>query len=260
MTEKLNFIHSTLPQIGEIASLPQALNDRLASGVAGLDEMLGGGLPRGHIVTILGDSGTGKTTFALQYLLEGLRNNEPGIYISLEEEKESILSCARFFGWDLDKYIKEKKLELIKLEPSDIKTTTKRIKSDLPEYLKASGAKRLVIDSITLFGMTFKDEVERRIRLFDLNKHIKKTDITALFTSEVGEGNPYHSRDGIVEYTSDGVLLLQQTEKQKDVRLTIRIIKMRRTAHDRSYRPYEITDRGIVVYPKETVFQDTDMF
>jgi KaiC domain protein len=229
---------------------------RISSGIDGVDEMLGGGFPAGHVVAVIGDSGTGKTTLVLQYIMEGLKNNEPGLYITIEEEKESIIATARAYGWDLEKYIKENKLALLKLDLSDIKTATRRIKTELPEIIKTFGTKRLVIDSITLFSMMFDTVSERRIRLVDMIKAIKKAGITALFTAEVNADNTLHSKDGIVEYSSDGVLLLQQNELDRNIRLMIRVIKMRRIQHDRLYRPYEITDKGLVVFPNEMVFQE----
>ncbi len=233
-------------------------SQRVSSGIEGLDEMLGGGFPSGHVVVVIGDSGTGKTTMVLQYIMEGLLKNEPGLYITIEEDKESIIATAKAYGWDLEKYIKENKLALLKLDLSDIKTTARQIKSELPGIIKTFGTKRVVIDSITLFSMIFDDVTERRIRLVGLIKAIKKAGITALFTAEVNEDNTLHSKDGIVEYSSDGVLLLQQNEIDKNIRLMMRVIKMRRIQHDRSYRPYEITDKGLVVYPNEMVFHEMD--
>jgi KaiC domain protein len=229
---------------------------RVSSGIDGLDEMLGGGFPAGHVVVVIGDSGTGKTTLVLQYIMEGLLKNEPGLYITIEEEKESIIATAKAYGWDMEKYIKEHKLALLKLDLSDMKTTARQIKSELPGIIKTLGTKRLVIDSITLFSMIFDDVTERRIRLLGLIKAIKKAGITALFTAEVNADNTLHSKDGIVEYSSDGVLLLQQNELDRNIRLMTRVIKMRRIQHDRLYRPYEITDKGLVVFSNEMVFQE----
>ncbi len=234
-------------------------NHRVSSGIEGLDEMLGGGFPAGHVVVVIGDSGTGKTTMVLQYIMEGLIKNEPGLYITIEEDKESIIATAKAYGWDIEKYINENKLALLKLDLSDIKTTARRIKSELPGIIKTYGTKRLVIDSITLFSMIFDDVTERRIRLLGLIKAIKKAGITALFTAEVNADNTLHSKDGIVEYSSDGVLLLQQNEFDKDIRSMMRVIKMRRIRHDRLYRPYEITDNGLLVFPNEMIFQEMGM-
>jgi len=230
--------------------------ERISSGVRGLDEMLGGGFPPGHIIVAMGGSGTGKTTLALHYIIDGLLKGESGIYITIEEEKESIINAAGAYGWNLEKYLKDNKLAILKLDLSDIKTTARRVKSELPEIIEFFGAKRLVIDSITLYSIMFDDIIERRIRLFGLNKAIKKAGITALYTAEVNAQNQLNSKDGMVEYSADGVLFLQQNESEKNIRLVMRVIKMRKIQHDRLYRPYEITGKGMLVYPNEMIYSD----
>jgi KaiC domain protein len=229
---------------------------RVKTGIEGLDEMLQGGLPESHIVVIMGSFGTGKTTFGLQFLVEGLRNGEPCMFISLEEDKDSITKNAAAFGWGLSKALESKKLGLFKLEPSDAKTTVTRIKSDLPKFIKSFGAKRVVIDSVSLLNMMFSDEAERRSNLFNLCQLLRTTGATTLLTAEVKDENPRSSRDGLAEYTADGVVLLQSDEMREggEVQLTIRILKMRRSAHSRRVKPYSITDEGIVVHAGADVF------
>ncbi|MCU0852333.1 MAG: KaiC domain-containing protein [Thermoplasmata archaeon] len=229
---------------------------KVKTGVAGLDEMLQGGLPENHIIAVMGSFGTGKTTLGLQFLVEGLRNGEPCIFISLEEDKDSILRNASSFGWDLSGALDKKKLGVFKLEPSDAKTTITRIKSELPKFVKTFGAKRVVLDSVSLLNMMFTDENERRANLFNLCQLLRTTGATVLLTAEVKDENPRSSRDGLAEYTADGVLLLQSDEDKEsgEVQLTIRILKMRRTAHSRRVKPYSITDKGLVVHAGAEVF------
>ncbi|MBI4416986.1 MAG: KaiC domain-containing protein, partial [Euryarchaeota archaeon] len=124
--------------------------DLVPTGVDGMDEMLGGGIPRGHVVALLGSFGTGKTTFALQFLMQGLINGERGIFITLEEDVESILKTAEGYGWDLRSHLKDKTAAVIKLEPSDAKATATRVKSELPQFIKSFGAQRIAVDSISL--------------------------------------------------------------------------------------------------------------
>jgi len=229
---------------------------RVRTGIEGLDEMLQGGLPENHIVLLMGSFGTGKTTMGLQFLIEGLKAGEPCIFISLEEDRESITKNAASFGWNLVDAIDKKKLGLFKLEPSDAKTTITRIKSELPKFIKSFGAKRVVLDSVSLLNMMFSDENERRSNLFNLCQLLRSTGATTLLTAEVKDDNPRSSRDGLAEYTADGVLLLQSEENKEggEVQLTIRILKMRRTAHSRRVKPYSITDKGIVVHAGADVF------
>jgi KaiC domain protein len=229
---------------------------RVKTGVSGLDEMVEGGLPEGHIVVLMGSFGTGKTTMALQFLNEGLANNEHCIFISLEEDKDSVIKNAASFGWDLSDSISGKKLGLFKLEPSDAKTTITRIKSELPKFVKSFGAKRVVIDSVSLLNMMFTDENERRSNLFNLCQLLRSTGATTILTAEVKDENPRSSRDGLAEYTADGVLLLNSEENRDsgEVQLTLRILKMRRTTHSRRVKPYSITGGGVVVHSDADVF------
>lgn len=229
--------------------------DLVLTGVDGLDELLGGGVPRGHIITVMGSFGTGKTTFALQFLVQGLVNREKGIFISLEEDVESIVAGAASFGWDLRPHLKDKSLHIVKLEPADAKTTVSRIKSELPEFIRKSGAIRVAVDSISLLNMMFPDEAERRARLFGLCQQLRSTGATCLFTAEVKDDNPRSSRDGLVEYVSDGVIGLRFNERENgEVQLVLQVIKMRRLRHPRSVKPYSITEEGLVVHGDMEVF------
>ena len=225
------------------------------TGIDGLDEMLGGGVPRGHIITVMGSFGTGKTTYGMQFLMQGLINGEKGIFISLEEDPDSITANAAAFGWDLRPYLKDKRLAIVRLEPADAKATVSRIKSELPEFIRKFNATRVVIDSVSLLNMMFADDSERRARLFGLCQQLKTTEATCVFTAEVKDDNPRSSRDGLVEYVSDGVIGLRFTERENgDVQLVIQIIKMRRLPHPRSIKPYSITDGGIEVHGDMEVF------
>ncbi len=225
------------------------------TGIDGLDELLGGGVPRGHTVTVLGSFGTGKTTFGIQFLVQGLINREKGIFISLEEDPDSIVASAAGFGWDLATPLREKQLAIVKLEPADAKTTVTRVRSELPKFIKDFGAERVVVDSVSLLNMMFADDVERRARLFALSQQIKTTGATALFTAETKDDNPRASRDGLVEYISDGVICLEPREKESgDVQLAMHVMKMRRLKHSRAVKPYTIDEDGINVHADVEVF------
>src|SRR3972149_5698026 len=240
--------------MAEVASESRAVTDNgtgnfVLTGIDGLDDMLGGGGPRGHSIVVLGSFGTGKTTFGIQFLVQGLINGEKGIFISLEEDVDSIVASAAGFGWDLATPLKQKRLAIVKLEPADAKTTLTKVRAELPKFIRDFGADRVVVDSVSLLNMMFPDDVARRARLFALSQQIKSTGATALFTAETKDDNPRASRDGLVEYISDGVIVLQTREKESgDVQLAMQVMKMRRLKHTRAIKPYTIDDDGINVH------------
>jgi len=228
----------------------------LSTGVSGLDELLQGGVPEKHMIVVVGGMGTGKSTLALQFIVNGLKNGEKSVYISLEEQESEIKDSAKGYGWDLQPFIDDELLVLIRLDPNDIKTTLLRIKNELPNLIKKFGATRLVIDSITLFEMMFSDEAERRLNLFEMFAIFKETGITALITSEASRNDAYCSRYGLVEYVADGVIILRyvRPDQLRDVKLAAEVVKMRRHQHSRSIKPYDISSEGIVVHSESEVF------
>lgn len=230
--------------------------EKVSVGVPGLDSMLGGGIPKNHAVLVLGFCGTGKTTTAMQFIWEGLKKGEPGVIISLEESKEALIKTAAKYGWDFAQYINNKKLAVVKLDPTDLKNTVTIIKKDLPKILRMLGAQRIIVDPLSLFEMMFENIGERRIRLFELCSLIKSSGATALYTSETRTDEQSTSRDGLVEYAMDGVILLRYSESSdlSTVKLAVRIVKMRDTAHSRDIKPYEITSEGMVVHADATVY------
>ena len=230
--------------------------NRVKTGIEGLDDMLNGGLPKGHAVAVMGSFGTGKTTFGLQFLQQGLREGEKGIFISLEEDQESIIGNAQSFGWDLRPYIDQKSLAVVKREPTDVKNTISRIKSELPEFVRSFGASRIVVDSVSLLNLLYDSNHDKRVNLFNLIQMIKGTGATCIMTAEVQDNNPNASRDGLVEYAVDGVIGLRYEEQREvgEIQLTIRVMKMRRIQHSRRVKPYSITGRGIEVHSAADAF------
>jgi len=225
--------------------------DKVATGIKGLDDMLRGGFPKGHVVAVIGSFGTGKTTFALQFLWQGLQNGEKAIFISLEEDEDSVKKSASTFEWDLEKHIASKELFIVQLTPEDMSTSVQRISSDLPEKIRQFGAARVAMDSVSLFSMLQEDTIKQRTSLFELARTIRSSGATSVFTAEASQ-TAKASRDGLVEYVADGVvyLRLHEDERTGDVKPVMQVLKMRRTDHIREMRPYAITASGIVVYPE----------
>ncbi|HIH43647.1 MAG TPA: KaiC domain-containing protein [Candidatus Methanoperedenaceae archaeon] len=228
----------------------------LETGIEGLDVLLGGGIPENHVVAVIGAFGTGKSTIGLQFIHTGLEKGEKCIYICMEETEENVIRTAESFGWDLQPHIESGGLVLIRLSALNIKATITRVESDLPELLKSFGPSRIVIDSITMYEMIHDSDTERRDHLLHLVQVIKDCGATSLLTSETARGDPYHSKFGLVEYVTDGVISLRYL-RYPDLSATTNLIevsKMRRHEHSHEIKPYSITKRGIVVHSNSEVF------
>ena len=228
---------------------------RIDLGIEGLDEMVQGGIPERSLLVAIGAAGTGKTTFGLQFLHEGLRNDEKGVYITLEEDRDAVLQAAGEKGWPFEEYVDDGSLAVIDLDPIEMANSIASIRNDLPRLVREFDAERLVLDSVSLLEMMYDDQSERRTEVFDFTKSLKDAGVTTMLTSEASENNPYTSRHGIIEYLTDGVFVLQYVRSEfRETRLAVEIQKIRNANHSRETKPYEITGEGISVYQQASIF------
>ncbi|MDY7019717.1 MAG: ATPase domain-containing protein [Chloroflexota bacterium] len=244
--------------------------DYVQTGIPGADKLLGEkGIPRGHSILIAGGPGSGKTTFAIQFLYQGIMEyGEPGIYISLDEDPEDVKRNMSKFGWDLDELEREKKLAFINVSPVRGASSEKAglIQLGMKEFklvklleavrtgVEEIEAKRVVIDPITIFTLQYPDEVERIYAMRDLIADFRKSGCTNLLISEL-KGTGLEREHQFEEYLAQGVILLRTVMKDDKVTRVFQVEKMRGLAVDNQPRPYNITDSGIEVYPTLTVFR-----
>jgi KaiC domain protein len=229
---------------------------RITLGVEGLDEMIQGGVPERSLVVGIGGPGTGKTTFGLQFLNEGLESGERGVYITLEEDRERVLSTAEEKGWEFRRHVDDGDLAIVDLDPIEMANSLANIRSQLPALVDEFGASRLVLDSVSLLEMMYDDQAERRTQIYDFTRSLKQAGVTTFLTSEADADNPYVSRFGIIEYLTDAVFVFRyvRPEDFHETRLAVEIQKIRDANHSRETKPYEITDVGIEVYRQATIF------
>jgi KaiC/GvpD/RAD55 family RecA-like ATPase len=236
---------------------------RTKTGIIGLDKMLNGGFLRGRNILLSGPAGCGKTTFATQFLYNGvMKFNEPSLYVTLEESREKIIEDMAKFGFDLKK-AEKKGFYIIGgpvanltsgMEKVDAKVSD--IIDEIMEVIKEHKIKRVVIDSINLFTMLLEKESKKRRALAALGNMLSSSGCTSILTSETKEGSMALSRYGIEEFVVDGVVVLYLARQGSQFVPGIVIRKMRGTAHEKDIKLYRITDKGIVVYPEETLFTD----
>jgi KaiC domain protein len=229
--------------------------ERVKVGISGLDDMLGGGLIPGSICSIIGTYGTGKTTYSLMFVWDGLQKGESVIYISLEEREERIVSYMKQKGWDVDKYL-NKSLYVIKLDPTDFNLANNRIKNELPNLISEVNASRVVIDPISLFEDLFDTDATRRQEMYRFVEGLRDKQCTIMMTSETHRDNVFSSRHGLIEYLADTVILLRYVRPSDltDVHLALEVVKMRMSSHSREIKPYEIEQDQVMVYSEANVF------
>ena len=229
--------------------------DRVKIGIPGLDDMLGGGLIRNSICSIIGTYGTGKTTFSLEFVWDGLKKKENIIYISLEEREGRILTYMEQKGWDVKPYL-NKALFVIKLDPTDFNLANNRIKNELPKLIEEVKATRVVIDPISLFEDLFTTDSERRQEMFRFIEGLRDKNCTIMLTSETHRDNVFSSRHGLIEYLSDTVILLRYVRPSdlSAVHLALEVVKMRMSQHSREIKPYELQQDQVLVYSEANVF------
>ncbi len=225
---------------------------RTKTGIPGLDEILFGGIPENNLVVISGDPGSGKTCLCIEYLYNGVvKYNEPGLYISLEESADEIISFAELFDWDVRTLIEKKMLAIITVELYDFD----KLKTTIEDEVSRLGAKRLVIDPGVVFRLYFERELDARKRILSLGRMLKRIGCTAIITNEISLDKAT-SLFGLEEYVADGVLLLYHTKLEDRFIRSIGILKMRGTKISEKLHPIRITNTGIKVLSKQELFED----
>jgi len=210
--------------------------------------MMGGGIPEGDSVLIAGSSGTGKTLLATQFIAAGLIAGEPGIVAVFEERPDEYAGRASSFGLDLQTPLKGGRLEIIYLRPLDL--TVDEMMQELIDAVQRTGAKRMVIDSLTGFEMALAPgfRMDFRESLYRMILALTGVGITVLSTLEMSETFtelPFSTYK--VSFLTDDIIRLRYAEIDGELRKIMMIVKMRGAAHSKKIREYDITSDGIVI-------------
>lgn len=225
----------------------------LSTGIEGLDNLLVGGISEGHIVSVIGTFGTGKTILGIHFLYEGLKNGENCLFLSFDEDEESIIENSKSIGMDLTEF--GDKAQTLKLEAADVKKSIEKLESELPSMLEGTNTTRVVIDTVSVLERLC-DDITRYQTLSLLRDVLKSGKITALITSEADKYYLRSSKYGILEYISDGSIFLRliRSSEFEEPNLALEVVKMRRIGHSRETKPYTITGKGIVVHEEAGIF------
>jgi circadian clock protein KaiC len=220
--------------------------ERLSTGIAGLDEMMGGGIPVGDSLVLAGATGTGKTTFAMKFIAAGLTAGESAVIVIFEEHPDAYLQRAKSVEVDLRDAVRQDKLRIIYLRPLDLSVdeTLEEIRSAVRQI----GATRVVIDSLSGFEMALAPPFREDFResLYRLIGALTGIGVTIFSTVEVVEGSPGLQLTGYqVSFLTDDILSQRYVEIEGELRKALVVVKMRGSSHSRDFRTYDITATGV---------------
>lgn len=234
------------------------------SGINGLDEITFGGLPTGRPTLICGSAGCGKTLFAVEFIVRGAREfNEPGVFFAFEEKASDLTANVASLGFDLDKLQKEKKLKIdyIHVDKTEIEETgeydLEGLFIRLNHAIDSIGAKRVVLDTIENLFAGLSNQGILRAELRRLFTWLKDKGVTAVITGERGENTL--TRQGLEEYVSDCVILLDHRVINQVSTRRLRIVKYRGTTHGTNEYPFLIDEDGISVLPVTSLQLDKEV-
>jgi len=234
--------------------------ERVTTGALNLDNKMEGGFVKGTMNLITGKTGTGKTAFCSNYIWEGAKKGEPGVYVTTEEREEDILEDINsMFGWDFDSLAGQDKVRVLSIKPvfpsqnmDNISRIVRSYISDLLDQVNDAieeiGAERVVIDSVSLVQMFIQDEYMSRVALSSLMNNLREAGVTAVLVGSIPETSEGLSKEGIIEYLVDTVILLEFVPVAEDYNRTLKIRKMRRTDHETDIFPFEVTADGLEIH------------
>lgn len=222
--------------------------DRVPSGVPGLDELIGGGFLPGRVYLVTGPPGSGKTTMGIQFLVEGAKNGEKGVFVSLVENPRIILQDMLRYNFGLLGYAKSKTITFHDLGRlllrAEYRLTWNELFNHILQIINEEGIKRAVIDSFTSMEHLVKDPENKRWALGRFVRALQELETTTLITSEMLQSDAYTDE----HYLADGVLVIHHFMRNYQMVRAIQILKMRGVPHDSNLKRIRFTDEGIKVY------------
>ena len=233
--------------------------EKAPTGIPGLDQITGGGLPLGRVTLVAGGAGAGKTLLGLNFLVAGARQyGEPGVLMTFEESAAKVALNVRSLGFDLDDLQRSGLLAVLafRVDPSEIVAAGEfdfePLFAILDDAIRRMGAKRVVLDTIEVLFGAFGDDAIVRSELSRLVRWLEDRDVTVVLTGERGNGSGL-TRHGIEEYVTDCVIVLDHRVSAEISTRRLRVVKYRGSAHGTNEYPFLISARGFAVLPITSV-------
>jgi len=239
---------------GSVAEKAPRKLEKTPTGIRGLDEVTRGGLPKGRPTLIAGGPGSGKTLFGMEFLVRGATEyNEPGVFIAFEETANELAQNVESLGFNVPELVRQNKLSIdyVYLDRREIEVTgeydLEGLFIRLGYAIDSVGAKRVVLDTVEALFAGLTNEFILRGELRRLFRWLKEKGVTAVITAEQGEKTL--TRQGLEEYVSDCVILLDHRVINQVATRQMRVVKYRGTAHGTNEYPFLIDEEGFSVLP-----------
>lgn len=235
--------------------------EKLIAGIPGFDFLAEGGLPKGRATLIAGTAGSAKTVFACQFLAEGIKRGEAGVFITFEEPPKAIKKNMRGFGWDIKQWEIDRKWAFVDASPQPGEKPTVTGEYDLGpllariEYaIRKVNATRVSMDSLGAIFSHLEDSAQVRSDLFRIASALREMEVTAILTAERTQEYGEITRYGVEEFVADNVIILRNVLADEKRRRTIEILKYRGTDHQKGEFPLTIIpERGITIIPLSAI-------
>lgn len=210
--------------------------DRVDSGVENLDRLLGGGIPRRHIVLVEGVPGAGKTNLGLEYLYRGAQMGENGVYVSFQDTADEVIRSTTF-NWDFKECVDRDLITIFRMDPYRYEEAASAIRGEIEEI----DAKRAVIDPITSMDIYIDNRKDIRKNLTEMETELKDLGVTTILVAESAEATK------IEEEIADTIIEMDVKRKKDEIRREIFVRKLRGSNFEEAVHPYEFTPKGLRV-------------
>lgn len=223
---------------------------KVSSGIPNFDTLIEGGFEKNSTNLVIGSPGGGKTVFAMQFLVEGMKKGERCLYVSFEERKENFFKNMNGFGWDAEEFEKKGLLTFLEYNPIKVKTMIEEGGGAIESIIIEKKISRLVIDSVTYFSLLFRERIEKRDAALALLKIVESWNCTTLLTLEGKTSKEEKLENKTSEFESDSIILLYFAREKNERERFLEILKMKGTNHSREIYKFQISKVGIIVDKK----------